>query len=236
MESLIRDRLSRAMGRLGLTPAPGEDEIVRQLRGEILRAIGTLGNDQAIQTRARDLYAGYRRDPLGVDPDVLAAAIAILAYTGGETEYSEFVGAFKRAKTPQEEQRYLYSLAGFRDPFLLQRTLDQTVNGEIRSQDAPFLLRTLLLSVEAREVAWPFVKEHWETMERRYPAGGLRRMCEGITGLVTARLEEDVRQFFTSRHISLGGKTLEQYLEQLRIAVAFGEREASPLRSYLAVF
>ena len=31
----------------------------------------------------------------------------------------------------------------------------------------------------------------------------------------------------------LGGKTLEQYLEQLRVAVSFQEREAGPLAAYL---
>jgi puromycin-sensitive aminopeptidase len=38
-------------------------------------------------------------------------------------------------------------------------------------------------------------------------------------------LEQDVRNSFVSRKIDLGGTTLEQYLEQLRIAVSFRERE-----------
>jgi puromycin-sensitive aminopeptidase len=57
----------------------------------------------------------------------------------------------------------------------------------------------------------------------------MRRMCEGITGLTTPELEADVRAFVRSREISLGGQTIEQYLEQLRIGVAFAEREADSL-------
>jgi len=45
-----------------------------------------------------------------------------------------------------------------------------------------------------------------------------------------------VREFFAAKNISLGGKTLEQYLEQLRIAVAFREREAANLAIYLSRF
>ena len=41
-------------------------------------------------------------------------------------------------------------------------------------------------------------------------------------------------EFFASRKIVLGGKTLEQYLEQLRIAVRFQEREGAALAAYLA--
>ena len=236
LEALVCDRLGRAMAQFGLAPRMGEDELTSQLRGELVRAMGTLGNDPAIQAQVRDVYAAYRREPASVAPDVLTASIAILAHKGGEAEFAEFLQKFKTAQTPQEEQRYLFSLAGFRDPGLLQRTLQFAISGDVRTQDAPYLVRSVLLNVDGRDLAWQFIKAHWETMQRQYPLGGLRRMCEGVTALATPALEEDVRQFFTSRKISLGGKTLEQYLEQLRIAVVFGEREASHLKAYLDRF
>jgi puromycin-sensitive aminopeptidase len=59
-------------------------------------------------------------------------------------------------------------------------------------------------------------------------------MYEGVTALVSAEWERDVRSFFAERGIVLGGKTLEQYLEQLRVAVRFQERETPALAPYLA--
>ena len=108
------------------------------------------------------------------------------------------------------------------------------MNGEIRTQDAPFVNRSMLMSVHAREQAWSFVKTQWDAMDRLYPKHGLRRMAEGVSGLATAELERDVQSFFTSRKIEFGGKTLAQYLEQLRIAVALGEREARNVATFLA--
>jgi puromycin-sensitive aminopeptidase len=236
LEILVRDRLGPVVARLGWAPVPGEGDLQRQLRGEVLRGMGTLGNDAAIQAEARALYAKYRGDASAADPNVVAALIAILAHGGGEEEYAEILGRFKTAQTPQEEQRYLYALAGFCQTDLLRRTLDLTLSGEVRSQDAPYLVRSLLMNVHARELAWVFVKEHWDALERGYPQGAFRRMCEGITGLATPELEADVREFFAAKNISLGGKTLEQYLEQLRIAVAFREREAATLATYLSRF
>jgi len=58
-------------------------------------------------------------------------------------------------------------------------------------------------------------------------------MCGGITGLCKPELERDVREFFDARKIDLGGKTLDQYLEQLRIGVSFGERYGRSLTEYL---
>jgi puromycin-sensitive aminopeptidase len=196
--------------------------------------MGTLGNDTTIQAEARDLYARYRDNPSAADPNVVAALIAVLAHSGEEREYTEFLERFKTARNPQEEQRYLYALSGFGQTALLRRTLDLALSGEVRTQDAPYLVRSLLMNVQARELAWAFVKEHWDSMERQYPQGAFRRMCEGITALATPALEADVQAFVAAKKISLGGKTLEQYLEQLRIAVAFREREAATLAAYLS--
>ena len=102
-----------------------------------------------------------------------------------------------------------------------------------RTQDAPFVVSAGLSNVYGRESAWEFVKQNWDRMDCLFPKQGLRSMCGGIVNLATPELEQDVRAFFTSRQIGLGGKTLDQYLEQLRIAVVFRERELRALKDHL---
>mgnify|MGYP003339323439 CR=1 FL=1 len=116
---------------------------------------------------------------------------------------------------------------------LLTQTLARTINGAIRTQDAPFVVSAVMSNVHGRELAWEFVKTNWDQMDRLFPKQGLRRMCGGIGALATPELEQDVCEFFASRKIDLGGKTLEQYLEQLRIAVTFRERERRGLAQRL---
>jgi puromycin-sensitive aminopeptidase len=234
LERFVRGLVGPAVAELGWAPAPGENDLTRQLRGDLLRALGTLGNDGAVQARAAELYAEARADARAVDANVLPALIAILAHVGDATRYQEFVERFRSAATPQEEQRYLYALTGFRPRPLIEQTLAKTINGEIRTQDAPFVARSMLMNVDARELTWSFIKSQWDTMDRLYPKHGLRRMCEGVTGLVTPELERDVHAFFAGRQIDLGGRVLEQYLEQLRIAVALREREGAALAAHLA--
>jgi len=236
LEGFTRRLVAPAAAELGWAPRPGEDELTRQLRGDLLRALGTLGNDPAVQAEAARRYAASLTDAAAVDPNVLPALIAILAHVGDADRYEEFVRRFRAATTPQEEQRYLYALAAFQRRELLAQTLERAVSGEIRTQDAPFVVRTLLMSVYSREMAWDFVKRRWDQMDRLYPKHGLRRMCEGVIGLATPELERNVHAFFTERTINLGGKTLEQYLEQLRVAVALSEREGEALASYLRRF
>ena len=241
LEALVRDRIQPAVAELGWVARPGESELTRQLRGDLIRALGTIGNDPAIQAHAAELYDGLGLDRAGgrpgaSDPNVLTALIAVLAHVGDTARYEEFTRRFQTAVTPQEERRYLYALAGFQSPVLLDKTLARTISGEIRTQDAPFVIRALLLSVYGRERAWSFVKANWDTMDRMYPKTGLRRLCEGVTGLATPELERDVLSFFTERKIDFGGKTREQYLEQLHIAVVRRERDRGALRTSLTRF
>ncbi|MDH4082822.1 MAG: M1 family metallopeptidase [Nitrospira sp.] len=233
LQALVRDRVAPVVKELGWDPQPGESDLTRELRGDLLGALGRRGNDPATQHQAVERYQLYRKDPSAVDPNIVPALVAILAYIGDETRYEEFSELYRRASTPQEERRYLFSLTMFRSPELLSRTLSRTINGEIRTQDAPFVVAATMTSVHGRELAWEFVKTNWDQMDRLFPKQGLRRMCGGVVGLVTPELEQDVRAFFTSRKIDLGGKTLDQYLEQLRVAVSFRERDGHAIYNAL---
>jgi puromycin-sensitive aminopeptidase len=234
LEVFVRNRVGPAVTRLGWRPRDGESELTKQLRGDLIGALGKLGNDRDIQARAAESYQDYRATPTSVDPNLLPAIVMILAHTGDAARYHEFSEGFRTAATPQEERRYLFSLAGFQQQDLLERTLYRSINGEIRTQDAPFIISAVLGNVYGRKVAWSFVKSNWDAMDRLFPKQGLRRMCGGIVSLATPELERDVREFFMSRRIDLGGKTLDQYLEQLRIAVAFRQREEHHLRTFLS--
>jgi puromycin-sensitive aminopeptidase len=236
LAALVRDRVRSAFDALGWTPRAGEDELTRQLRGDLVRVLGVLGNDGEIGARAAEVYRAHLADPAAIDPNVLPAVIAVLAHVGDAARYDDFLRRFRAATTPQEEQRYLYALAGFRDRALIRGTLERTVNGEIRTQDAPFVARAMLMSPDARETAWEFVKAQWDTMDRLYPKHGMRRLAEGVTGLATPALEADVQRFFAEKKPQFGGKVLAQYLEQLHVAVVLRQRESGALSAYLSKF
>ena len=234
LAALVRDRVGPAAALVGASPAPGEAELRRELRADLLRALGTLGDDRAAQEDARRLARRYREDPAAVDASLAAAAIAVTAHAGGEAEYAGFLEQFRTTPSPQDRWRYLFALARFREPALVQRTQQMTLEGTIRPADGPYALRQMLLTVDARESTWRFVVAHWDALARSFTQAGLATLSEGLAALATPELERSVREFFATRRISLGGNTLERELERLRIAVAFGEREGAALRAYLA--
>ena len=231
LAAAAREIVSGAAARLGWDPRPGEDELVRQLRGTLWGALGTLGDDGEVQRRAAEIYARYLKDPASVDRDLVPAVIGILAYAGDRQRYEEFKQHFKSARTPQEEQRYLFSLASFRRIELLRETMEMTLSGEVRTQNAPYLMHSLLLNTTCRYEAWDFVKKHWEEMIRKFPDAALPRMCEAVVGLLDR--EAEVHEFFQAHRVRLGGKIIDQHLERLRVAVAFRKREGANLAATL---
>jgi len=233
LQTFLRNLLTPIVQKLGWSPQAGENELTGQLRGDLLSALGTLGDDKIIQAEARTRYGQYKQNPEAVDRNVVPALVSILAASGGAAEYEEFTANFKTAKTPQEEMRYLFALAAFRPADLFERTLQLTLNGEVRTQDAPYLMRSILLNTERRERAWAFLKVNWEEMCRQYPDNSIVRMCEGILSLVTSELEAEVIDFFASHPVKQGAKTMQQHLEKLRIAVACKQREAANIEAYL---
>jgi len=229
-QARIRQILMPAVQRVTWSPKEGESELERQLRGELIGALGTIGKDPACQEQARAVYAEFEKNPDSVERNLIPALVSILAYTGDTADYEKFLAKFKQAQTPQDETRYLFALAAFRRQELIDRTLKMTLNGEVRTQNAPYLMRSLLLNKDAREKSWSFMKEHWEEMLRQYPDNSIPRMCEGIVGLVTSELERDVKDFFANHPVKQGTKQIEQHLERLRIAVGCKERWKDLLR------
>ena len=219
------------MERFSWSPRKGESDLDRQLRGDVIGALGTVGDDVSCQERARELFRQYENSPDSIDQNLIPALVAIVAHTGTAADYETFYNKFKTARTPQEETRYLFALAGFRVPELIARTLDLTVNGEVRTQNSPYLMRGILLNKHARASAWAFFKSHWQEMLRQYPDNAIPRMCEGIVGLVDGELERDAIAFFKSHPVKQGAKQMEQHLERLRVAVLCKERWQNALRA-----
>ena len=64
LEALVRDRVGPALTALGWDSRAGEDELTRQLRGDLIRALGTLGNDRSVQAQAAERYGAHMHGKL----------------------------------------------------------------------------------------------------------------------------------------------------------------------------
>ncbi len=231
LAACVRAIVGPAAGRLGWQSRAGESELDRQLRATLIGALGTIGDDPEVRMRAGELHARYEDNPASADRDLAPALVSILAHSGDAVRYDEFKAKFRAARTPQEEQRYLFSLAGFRDLTILRTTMEMTLDGQVRTQNAPYLMHSLLLNTACRYEAWDFVRSRWDDMTRKYPDAALPRMCEAVIALLDR--EDEVKSFFATHRVRLGAKIIDQHLERLSVAVGFRRREGASLQATL---
>ncbi len=229
-QSRIRALLRQPFDRLGVTPSDDDTERDRSLRGALFQALGTTAVDEEVRIMARDLHARATADGAptdAVDPALFAASIAVIAASGGEADFEAFLARAKAATNPQEEQRYQTALADFDEGELVARVLQLCLTDDIRSQDAPYLIRRVLWNREHAGEAWVFVMENWDALNARFPSNSIVRMLEGIRALSMPQVAPSVFTFFEDHDVPQGDRQLAQHLERLEVNVALRNRETA---------
>lgn len=233
LEDIVHDALAPALAGLGLSPADDDDDRRRQLRADLVRGLGIVANDPEIQEEAKRASATGLRNPELVDSSLLAAAIDVVAASGDRADFDDFIEAWKSATTPQAELRYLGALADFPEPALVQRLYDLILDGSVRSQNAPFLLRRALINENCGHQTWDFITGHWDQLVDRFASSLIVRMVEGINTLDTEADRDAVASFFSTHEVPSGQQTLQQILERQRVRVSLRGREADNLSRFL---
>jgi puromycin-sensitive aminopeptidase len=233
-QTMVAELVGPAFERLGTTPRNGDDDRSRQLRGTLFTALGTIAADPATRILATDLLTAATDDPSAVDPAMTAAAIAVVAHTGGREVYEDFVRRVEAAPTPQDEMRLLTALADFQEPALLDETMAMCLDGRVRTQNAPYLLRRTMANTSCGDRAWAFVSTHWDAINDTFPTNSIARMLEGIRYLDRPEVANLVFAFFSDHEVPQGDRIVAQHLERLEVALALRERSSGPLAHELS--
>ncbi|MGH9096541.1 MAG: M1 family metallopeptidase, partial [Acidimicrobiales bacterium] len=228
----VRTLLGPVAAQLGWDPRPDDSERTPSLRASVLRTLGTIGADPAVRAEAASRFAAALGGS-ALHPDTESTVLDIVATTGGESEFDSYLARYRNPANPQEENRYLYALAAFDDPHLADRTFDLAMT-EVRTQNAPFVIQSLVANRKTGPAIWHRVTHEWDAMVARFPSNIMPRLLDGVRGLCNPpSLAAEVTGFIESHPLPAGGKSVEQILERLAVNVAFAQREAGRLATSL---
>jgi puromycin-sensitive aminopeptidase len=160
--------------------------------------------------------------------------VALAARAGDAKLLRRFERAMRRAKTPQEQRRFLFALADFREPAQIERTLALSLTDAVATQDVIFLLARLLGNPAAREPTWRFVKKNWARLRRRMPSLLAGRLIEATPALLTPAYRRDVASFFAKHPVPSGARVLRQALERFDAYRALRRPAARALERFLS--
>jgi len=228
----VRRLAGPALTALG-DPTSDESDLTGKLRGLLTGALGVLGGDIGVQARCRELFDAASADPTSVDPELTAAATSVVAATGDADTYARMRDGFSNASTPQEKLRHLYALTEFDDEALLLATCEFVMTPAVKTQNAPYVLRSAMANRRHGHSAWAFVRDHWAEANERFPSNTIVRMVDAVKLLNTPDLVADAGAFFAEHPIEQGAKTLEQILELQRVNAALRERDGATFAAFL---
>ncbi len=224
----VTEQLEPVVARLG-DPVAGETALTAKLRGLLVGALAVLGGHGPTRERCRFIFEQGLADASLVDPELLQAATGAYAATGGQAEFEVLLEGYRRGRTPQERLRHLYALPQLDDVELLTRVCELAISGEVKTQDAPFVLNACIANRRFGAAAWRFVRDHWSTANERFPGNTIVRMVDSVKLLNRAVDVATARDFFAAHPIPQAAATLRQILERQHVNAALRARESGRL-------
>ena len=220
---------------IGWDAKPDEGHLDTLLRSIMLAQLGRYGDDDTLN-EASTRYKAYSEDPSNVSPDIRGVVLSLAAKRGDGSTHEAMWDQQKQAERQEEKVRFLISLTRFRQPTLLQRTLDLSLTPDIRHQDAITMISMTSSNRYGQDLAWEFLKDNWDEYDRRYGEGGfaLMRLVSIPSGFATAEKYEDVDRFFTDHPTPGAERSIRQTLEQIKLNTAWLERNRSDLAAWFA--
>jgi cytosol alanyl aminopeptidase len=236
---LLKNYLTRARD-LGWISRPGESDDVRLLRPSLVSAVATYGGDQQLANEARRLTESWLKDRTAVPPEVVAAILNTAAYSGDAALHAQLLSELEKTQDQREQQQLLAALAGFRDPKLLQKGLDELLAGRLPiKNDFRLLLASGNTSRGTRKLAFNYLKAHFDQLMAGNPSVqgfSLGVMLPGIGGsFCDAASRQELVAFFNPLTKRYDGSqhTLDETLEKIDQCIALIRAQQPSVEGFL---
>lgn len=228
-----RDIFSVIGEKVGWDKKAGESHSQTLLRPIVLFALGKYGDRKTI-TRAKSLFV----KPLNrLDPDLRGVIYNLIAENGGIREYARLRKMYKDTPMQEEKDRILRALCSFTDKKLLSKTLDFAFSEDVRVQDKFKAVSFVWANPYGRNLAWEFVKKHWEEIEKKFSGGHLySRFIQPSAFFVNEKDALDIEKFFKKNPHEGLDRTIAQVTEQIRTNSAWLTRDRKNIGAFLKDF
>jgi len=166
----VRELFKERLDTLGFVPVPDETDEVAQQRRSVIHTMASLGHDQETVAQVRTWAEREAEDPQSVNSNLAATFVSINAQFGDGGVFKNYVNIYQKRKAsgapPQTVNRYLQSLAEFRDPELISQMLSLLDEGVIPSEATIPGLAQMLRERHSQLVAWEYIKNNWEKINK----------------------------------------------------------------------
>ena len=228
--------VSQAAGRkIGWDARPGDGELDALLRSTLLSSLGRYGDQDTLDEAARR-FARFADAGEAVHPDIRDVVQGLAARQGGKPVFDTQWSMYLEAGSEEEKVRFLRAIAQVDEGALLDELLRRSLTPEVRVHNTVSVVVSVASNRRGRDLAWQFLKENWDELDRRYGEGGfgLMRLVSLTQRFSTLRMHDEVEAFFADHPAPAAERTVRQSLERIRLNAAWLERNAAEVGKYLS--
>ena len=210
LEVFVRDLMRPIVNELGMAARQDDSDEQRAARAAAVSALGRIGNDREVISQSRIALDAALAGRQRLDATVADAIVAVAAAHGDQTLHDALLKAGQAANSPEDRYRYLFTLAQFTEPALVERGLEHARTSSMRSQDTATYLARFLANPAVNQQAWRFVKAHWTELEPKVVvAFGDVSLVSALGNFCDTTTRDDIRHFFAGSTIPAAARTLD---------------------------
>jgi aminopeptidase N/puromycin-sensitive aminopeptidase len=220
-------------------PKPTENDSadLMEMRTQLFSLLGA-SDDAGVIAEAREIAAKYMADPTAVESSLGQAALSVTidnadAKHGDAALYDAVLKWSQTETDPELQTEALFSLAEFRDPALVERTLNYVADGKVRNQDSWLMLVMEMNSRETREQTWEYMKKNWTKIAAQLTESSGGDVVESAGGFCTVEKRTDVTNFFAQIKVDASSRAMKTAIDNINGCILLRKTQEPSLHDWL---
>jgi aminopeptidase N len=215
-------------------PSKSDTPSTIELRALLFKELGWYAKDPAVLAQAREITAKYLADAGSMDATLAQMALAVAARNGDSALFDQLQKVAETSSDPELQELALRMLAEFNDPSLAERSLEYSVSGKVRNQDALLQISISMEKDETRDIAWKFIQRHWDTVRTLLTPDMGTYLVASTGEFCSAEARESVKTFFADHKVPSTDRALKHAIESIDGCIELRNLQEPNLQKWIA--
>ena len=205
--------------RLGLSSRKRDSPHDRIARETVASLVSRL--DTTYTEKLASMFRSYGK----VDPDVRDAVVTAYGRTRGEEAFASLVKMVKSTKGEADRSRIYSGLTAFKDPSLVEKTLELGISGQVPRSDSAYTLTLASVNPLARDVLWKWMRKRHKKLWALY-AGSQQILLyyEIVIPRCALGRVQEVKEFLSGEEMRKGEMSRRRIIESVEIRTKLRDR------------
>ena len=236
INAFVRDLVTKKLNEIGWDFSKDEDFATKRLKVALFGAACAARLSQ-VEKAAIDMFEKYTAGDKNAIPALIKPIVFnTVARIGGKDNYEKIYSLYKTPVSTDEKLAALRTLGRFKEPELLERTLDYLFDGTVLNQDIYIPMQGMRAHKEGVEALWSWTQKNWDELSRRLPPA-LSMLGSVVmiatSGFTSLDAKKQIKEFFDNRSTKGFDQSLAQSLDTITSKAQWVNKDRDVVISYL---